>query len=74
MTAEMSPSQKTRKRATGRHTGAYARYIRQLVVDGKIVAEMYVLSFINPLLPGVADREQHELCCTKFEITRKAEG
>ena len=24
----------------------------------------------NPLLPGVPDREQHELCSVGFEITR----
>ena len=44
--------QHTRKRATGRHTGAYARCIRQVLVARevcKIVAEMYVLPFINPL-------------------------
>ena len=48
--------QKKSKRATGRHTGAYARYIRQVVVDRKLCkigTETHVLSVITPLKHSV---------------------
>ena len=64
MVADKIPSQKTRKLATGHHTEAYTGYIQKVLVDKKVcklVTNMYVLSFINPRLHGVLDREQYQL-------------
>ena len=61
-------------RATCRHTAAYARYIRQVVVDRKvckIVTDMYVLSFINPILHGW---QQSKLGRLKVKIIRAVDG
>ena len=76
MAADKSPSKKNSQALDRPPYWAYARYIRQLVGDWKvckIVTDMYVLSFINPLLPGVPDLEQHELCSITVEITRAVE-
>ena len=77
MAADKYPSQKTCKCATGRHTGAYACYIRQVVVDKKvckIVANMYVRSFINPRLHSVTYGQQSELDKLKVKIILAVEG
>ena len=53
MAADKSPFQKNRKPVTGHNTGTYAGYIRHLVADGKVCTigtNMYVLSFINPIV------------------------
>ena len=71
MAADKSPS------ATGHHTGAYAGYIRQAIVDRKVCKvgiNMYVLSFINPRRHGVLDREEHELGNLKVEILNAVDG
>ena len=65
------------QRATGRHTGAYARYIRQVVVDRKVLkigTDTYVLSFINPLQPSVPYMERRELGTIKVKIIRALMG
>ena len=62
---------KTSKRATGRHTEAFARYIRQVVVDRNVLqtgTDTYVLSFINPLNHSVLYTVQRELGTLKVKI------
>ena len=34
------------------------------------IAHTYLPFVVSPLLPGVPDLEQHELCSVKVEITR----
>ena len=76
MAVDKSSSQETMP-ATGCHIGAYAGYIRQVVVDRKackIGANMYVISFSNPGLHGVLDRKQHDLGTVKVEIIHEVEA
>ena len=61
-----------RKRAstTGRNTEAYARYIRKVVVDKKVLeigTDTYVFSFINPFQPSVPYIVRRELGSLKWK-------
>ena len=65
------------KRASGHHTGAYARYIRQVVVNRKILkigTDTYVVSFINTLQHSVLYMGRRELDTLKVKISHLVMG